>query len=461
MNTTTTMRILFCSALWAAVNATSSPAEAQKTTSAGENKPAADSKSPPLKAEGDKGEKNSKHKPGEKTPKNPGTNNAGSKQRDVKQSIAEWDRLEAQRRKIGKELRALKTEFSISSRKRKLEIKQEFESKVKQWNEEIAPRMRALAFVKLEHDPENRVALSFVEDSHDYDRVAALLERLIKAGRETKRLLGLAVQVNFSINNFKRALELAERAEKEGAYHPLKTDVIKEHIEYWKGEQTIRRKEAAAPKDQQLPRVNIETDKGDIIVELFENEAPNTVANFISLVEKDFYDGQHVHRVAPHFVVQAGDPNTKGEFDPDRRYGQGGPGYTIKCECYREDARRHFRGSLSMAHAGKDTGGSQFFITLQPTPHLNPHADNKSVHTVFGRVVEGMDVVEQLEVGDKIIEMTVLFKRDHAYDPVTSLDKDKPKPKQPVEARKPKNKPKPKNKTAKPEKPPKGDKPDQ
>ena len=154
-------------------------------------------------------------------------------------------------------------------------------------------------------------------------------------------------------------------------------------------EQQIREKEAAA---DDLPRVKIVTDAGDIVIELYENEAPNTVANFISLVEKKFYDGTSFHRVLPNFMAQGGDP--KGD-------GSGGPGYTIACECYRDDARMHFADTLSMAHAGKDTGGSQFFLTFRRTPHL----DGK--HTVFGKVTSGQDIVDSVQQGDQVKNVTI------------------------------------------------------
>lgn len=132
----------------------------------------------------------------------------------------------------------------------------------------------------------------------------------------------------------------------------------------------------------ELPQVALNTSKGEIVIELYEDEAPNTVANFVSLVEKKFYDGLTFHRVIDGFMAQGGCP--KGS-------GVGGPGYAIPCECYQKNARKHVRGSLSMAHAGKDTGGSQFFITFDATPHL----DGK--HTVFGQVTDGMDVVDAIE----------------------------------------------------------------
>ncbi|MDO4551691.1 MAG: peptidylprolyl isomerase [Planctomycetia bacterium] len=157
----------------------------------------------------------------------------------------------------------------------------------------------------------------------------------------------------------------------------------------------------------------IRTNKGDITVELFENEAPNTVANFISLVESGFYNNKTFHRVIPEFMAQGGCPNGTGT---------GGPGYCIKCETNNPKARKHFRGTLSMAHAGKDTGGSQFFLTFVPTQHLD------GMHTAFGRVITGMEVLSKLEridpaqplpgqQPDKILEMKVLRKRPHEYIP--------------------------------------------
>lgn len=161
---------------------------------------------------------------------------------------------------------------------------------------------------------------------------------------------------------------------------------------------------AAAPEP--LPQVLLQTSQGEIVIELAEDHAPNTVANFITLIEKGFYNGLTFHRVIPGFVAQGGCPLGNGT---------GGPGYKIPCECGRPDHLKHGRGVLSMAHAGKDTGGSQFFITLGPQPHL----DGK--HTVFGRVVKGMEVVDKLKQPrfgtkpDVIKQAKVLRKRNHPY----------------------------------------------
>ena len=150
-----------------------------------------------------------------------------------------------------------------------------------------------------------------------------------------------------------------------------------------------------------MKTVTFETNKGTFTAELYPDEAPGTVANFEKLVKSGFYDGIAFHRVIPDFVVQGGDPLTKELPQGHPRIGTGGPGWQIKCETA-GNPHRHEDGALSMAHAGKDTGGSQFFIVLSEdsTRHLN------GVHTVFGKVTQGMDVVRQLVGGDKMEKVT-------------------------------------------------------
>ncbi|MDR0788212.1 MAG: peptidylprolyl isomerase [Gemmatimonadota bacterium] len=151
-----------------------------------------------------------------------------------------------------------------------------------------------------------------------------------------------------------------------------------------------------------METATFKTNKGSFTAELYPNDAPGTVENFTTLARSGFYNGIHFHRVIPGFVVQGGDPLTKELPMTDPRIGSGGPGHRIKCET-RGNTKTHELGALSMAHAGKDTGGSQFFIVLNEdnTRHLN------GVHTVFGKVIEGMDVVETLTRGDTIEQLTI------------------------------------------------------
>ena len=137
----------------------------------------------------------------------------------------------------------------------------------------------------------------------------------------------------------------------------------------------------------------IHTAKGVMKVEFFEKDAPGTVKNFVTLAQKGFYDGLTFHRVIPDFVIQGGCPNGTGS---------GGPGYTIKCELNGEN-QYHDRGVLSMAHAGRDTGGSQFFICHSRTN--TKHLDRN--HTCFGKVVDGLDVIDDIRQGDKIEKIII------------------------------------------------------
>lgn len=140
-----------------------------------------------------------------------------------------------------------------------------------------------------------------------------------------------------------------------------------------------------------------DTVRGTIELELYADEVPGTVANFEKLANAGFYDGTKFHRVIPNFMVQGGDPLSKSGSG---RVGTGGPGYTIKCET-RKNTHKHIAGTLSMAHAGKDTGGSQFFICHSPQGHLD------GVHTVFGQVTKGMDVVNAIKGNDEVKSIRV------------------------------------------------------
>ncbi|WP_254567602.1 peptidylprolyl isomerase [Oscillatoria sp. HE19RPO] len=137
-----------------------------------------------------------------------------------------------------------------------------------------------------------------------------------------------------------------------------------------------------------MPRAIMETEKGTIHLDLFDKDAPNTVDNFIKLSESGFYDGLTFHRVIPNFMIQGGCPNGTGT---------GGPGYKINCEI---NPNKHLSGTLSMAHAGRNTGGSQFFICHSPQPHLDGQ------HTVFGKT-EDMDVVNSIRAKDKILSVKI------------------------------------------------------
>lgn len=143
-----------------------------------------------------------------------------------------------------------------------------------------------------------------------------------------------------------------------------------------------------------MKKAEIHTDKGVMKVRFFDQDAPGTVENFVSLSNKGFYNGLTFHRVMPDFVIQGGCPDGTGA---------GGPGYSIKCELDGEN-QYHDKGVLSMAHAGRDTGGSQFFIchNRENTKHLDRQ------HTVFGKVYEGIEVIDEIDQGDKIEKIVII-----------------------------------------------------
>jgi peptidyl-prolyl cis-trans isomerase B (cyclophilin B) len=148
-------------------------------------------------------------------------------------------------------------------------------------------------------------------------------------------------------------------------------------------------------KEKLMTRAIMETSKGTINLDLFDEDAPNTVRNFVKLAKEGFYDGLAFHRVIPNFMVQGGCPNTRE--GAKGMPGTGGPGYQIKCEI---NSNKHLAGTLSMAHAGRDTGGSQFFICHSPQPHLD------GVHTTFGQTTD-MDVVNAIRKDDKILSVKI------------------------------------------------------
>lgn len=150
-------------------------------------------------------------------------------------------------------------------------------------------------------------------------------------------------------------------------------------------------------KEIQAKQAVFETTKGTIVLDLYREQAPLTTANFLNLIDEGFYDNIIFHRVIPDFMAQVGDPITKDPTQPEALWGTGGPDYRIMDE-FHPDLKHDDAGILSMANSGPNTGGSQIFITYSPQPHL----DGK--HAVFGKLVEGMDVLESITRGDKIIK---------------------------------------------------------
>lgn len=274
-----------------------------------------------------------------------------------------------------------------------------------------------------------------IDGGDQYERALPIAKLLIDGGANDKELYVWGFLAAFMTNDYDLAKTYLAKVKEAGALQPIADVVskgdkadphaphmknvlhlvsaafnnIEEYPALWAKESKIREAEAKA---NDLPRVKLTTSKGEIVVELYENEAPQSVANFLTLVKQDYYDGSPFHRVLPGFMAQAGAKTDDGA---------GGPGYNIRDEFSRPDYRRHFRGTLSMANTGQpESGSSQFFLTLVPTAHLNGR------HAAFGRVIEGMEVLGDLQrrsteheahapKADRILKAEVIRDRGHEY----------------------------------------------
>lgn len=334
---------------------------------------------------------------------------------------AEYDQTLLAWKELLKEMADLQRRFQIADERDLYSIRDEFLGKQQQGSQLLDQvRLKGLALFSEAPDQDQELTqflIALAQDDNEHDRYRRAYETakvLIENNTKEKTILDIGANAAFAIHQFTDAESWMDQAVTAGTL-----DLSKEHLSYikeipaiWQHELTQREAEAAADN---LPHVKLQTTQGDIVLELFENEAPATVGNFVNLVEKQFYDGLPFHRVLPGFMAQTGCP---------RGDGTGGPGYNIYCECFQENHRNHFRGSLSMAkQSPPNTAGSQFFLTFQPTPHLN------GKHTVFGRVIDGLDVLAKIQrknpneaaqasvIPDRIVKATVLRKRDHAYVP--------------------------------------------
>ncbi len=322
-----------------------------------------------------------------------------------------------------KELRSLKEEYQTAAPERKDEIQAKFTpllAETSSLQKSLVP-LAIEAFKSLDsQDEELSVFLMSMLDkmvvtTEEYETAYSIAKALDGAIPEQySYLYAYGAYAAFNVMQLDDAEAFYQKAKETGGLEGLRkqdprgemqipsmiTQVLPQYRKLWPEELAAREKDAA----EELPRVLLRTSKGDIVLELFLREAPESVGNFMTLVSQKYYDGVPFHRVLPHFMAQGGDPTGTGA---------GGPGYCIKDECKKPGARMHFRGSLSMAKtAAPDSGGSQFFLCFIPTVHLNGQ------HTVFGRVVEGMEVLSELQrinpegrnlpAPDRIVEARIL-----------------------------------------------------
>ena len=339
------------------------------------------------------------------TPSAPTTPTAGAGPATQK-----FHKLSDQAKEYYQKFMAFEKEYSSATPARQKEIQEEVQKMAETIQTFKAPLLAAAKAAFKEAPNKDEAVKAFLLNNivmmvnyDDYENALKECDELIRLGLVEQPIFEIAAFSAYNSNQFayaesaiasakKLAANALARAKAQGKtqaeinkdgigqVHPGLAQ-LEENLPFYK-EAWAKEKALRAAQAKACPIVKLQTSAGDISIELFVNEAPNTVANFIELVNKGFYNGLTFHRVMQAFMAQGGDPNGNGT---------GGPGYYIPCEVDNPNARVHFRGSLSMAHAGKDTGGSQFFITFVPTKWL----DGK--HTVFGRVISGFDTLAKIQ----------------------------------------------------------------
>lgn len=342
---------------------------------------------------------------------------------------AEYEAAVAALRKEIKALKVAEIRFYYSDSETALDYRADWDTAAEKSTASMARLTEAASRYFLLNDQPNDdlkiLAIAFSKryfNEGRFERARALSEKISRLFPNEDGLQSDFARISMFTNGFETAANFAALKRSELSKLPTIEQNLFSQVnvlrEKFKREQALRDAEAAA---NDLPRVELETNKGKIVIELFENEAPETVGNFVSLVEAGFYDGVIFHIVMPKLLAHT------GAMTMDRIQDTG---YTIYDEFQRDDARAHFRGSVCMAvPVGVVNGGTGQFYILRA-----PFSGFESRHTVFGRVLEGMDVVDRLNdtvtydeegvetpvedvVPDKVVKATILRKRDHVYEP--------------------------------------------
>lgn len=339
---------------------------------------------------------------------------------------AAFEALHAQWTKFSLELDKARYRVNNCPPEQKNEAVLAYDTLLEQGNE-LLRQFSDAAVAAFEADPANAEAERYLTimiehtlTADRYDNVLRMAQAVIEHGKPDAKLYEQAAIAAFEVGD----LDTAEKYFAEGAKlgeltdeSKARRDTIPEWREKIAREMQLRAAETAADN---LPRVTVTTTKGDIVLELYEDQAPNAVANFISLAERKFYNGLEFYRVQNNFAAVAGCPLNRGT---------GGPGYEILCETDRDDRRAAMRGTVSMVNSGRGRCGSPFFISLASSGVNHSEASNP----VFGRVISGMDVVERLrrvdpdttskDFGrDRILDTRVDRRREHEYAPLTTFD---------------------------------------
>lgn len=340
-------------------------------------------------------------------------------------AIEKFDRVYAQWQEIARKLAQLETVYNNSNDLQRMKIRGEYSRALDESNVLLARLIPALADGYKAKRKDRRLSdligvlgpLTYDGDRYEY--TLQLTEPLMDDFGNQPSVFDLAGRAATQIGRFDDAQRWLTRALELKGLQPegeQMLETMSQRRSRWETELSRAQEER---KRDDLPRVKLETTRGDIVIELFEDDVPNTVASFVSLVSDEFYDGLEFFRVAIGFGAFAGSP---------RNDGVGGPGYETLKETGPRGDRPHLRGYVSMIPLGERTNGSQFFITLRPT--ACERLDGRQ--TVFGRIVEGLDVAERLHrvdtrgrsilETDKIVKATMTRQREHQYTPVTTAD---------------------------------------
>ena len=344
----------------------------------------------------------------------------------------EFERLLAEWRDVVSELAKLNVECRIHGTRDVDQARQQYAELVTQGEEMQSQLISAASTAYAKRPADNKDLINFLLTisqmeiaREQYETGLRILQTLIDNGIDPPGIYPLAIKTAVNANEFELAKTFLDMQEKKGVdpndvTYGENRALVEYCLQLWRREEIFRDSDRAG---ELLPRVKLQTNKGEIELELFENEAPNTVANFIALVEKGFYDGLEFYRVVGGEEAYAGCPNGDGA---------GGPGYSIDNESQNPNLRCHFRGSISMVNSDVSPGSSKFFICFTPRGQYDGR------HTVFGHVVRGMDVLAKLQrrvprdkmstainphsnivipPADRIISATVVRKRPHSYKP--------------------------------------------
>lgn len=344
---------------------------------------------------------------------------------DPSQAAKDYDSAFAEWKEMLAKLRDLRLQWATMRRADRKPIEQQYQDLVTK-AEGLEATMIAAAEAAVASESNKKAEagkflaeqLKYEVERDNYEPAFAIAQALIEHGYDNPRVYNYGGLAAACTSHFDEAQQWLKEGDKHSVLDVTQKQYLQhmgEYQELWQQEQKLREAEAQA---DDLPRVLLKTSKGDLVIELFENEAPNTVANFLTLADKGYFDGTEFHRVLPHFMAQGGDPKNDGT---------GGPGYTIPDEQTLPNHRNHFRGSLSMANTGRpNSGGSQFFLMFRPSGPAAGY-DLNGKHAVFGRVIEGFDVLAKIQrnrdendqptpdKSDKIISAKVLRKRPHEY----------------------------------------------